>query len=253
MRLRAVVAALLLALLGATVAAAEIEVIELRHRLAAELAPTLSAVAGEDVVVKAAGSRLIVRGSPAAIDRLRAVVRTLDVPLQSLRISVRRASDAAAGGAGIGIGREGVKVYATQSAEDGSLVQTVRVMEGSTAFIDTGESVPVTDRIVVLDDDGAAYAERRRYQHRPEGFYATARVVDGRAIVDIAVADSEAGTDGEVLHRRVVSTVSGQPGQWIPLGVVRESAERDESGIIYSTRSAESRTGRIEIRVEIVE
>lgn len=247
------IAGLLLVVLTGLASAAQIEIIELQHRLAEELAPTLSAVVGEDVVVRAAGSRLIVRGSPTAINRVRELVRTLDSSIQLLRISVRRVSAAETEREGIGASRKGVEVYSSRSAKDGRLVQTVTVMAGSPAFIDTGESVPVTDRTVILSTGGVAYAEQRRYRRRPEGFYATARLADGRAVVDISVADSRDDADGVIQHRRVVSTVSGAPGQWIPIGVVREGAVREGSGIVYSTRIAESDRQRVEIRVERAE
>lgn len=244
---------LLLALFTGLVSAARIEVIELRHRLAAELVPTLSAVAGEDTIVRAAGSRLIVRGSPAAIERIRELARKLDSAAPLLRVSVRRASGAEVGREGLGADRGGVEVYSSRSAEDSSLVQTVTVMAGSPAFIDTGKSVPVTDRVMALGPNGAAYAERRRYQYRPEGFYATARLVGGRAVIDISVADSHGESGGVIQHRRIVSTVSGKLGEWIPVGAVEEGAAGAGSGVVYSTRSAESDRQQVEIRVEHVE
>lgn len=247
------VAGLLLVLLTGLASAAQIEVIELRHRLAGDLVPALSAVAGEDTVVRAAGSRLIVRGSPAAIDRVRELVRTLDTPIQSLRISVRRVSGAGVGHEGMGAGREGVEVYSSRSSEDSRLIQTVTAVAGSPAFIDTGKSVPIMDRIVALGNDGVAYAERRRYQHRPKGFYATARLIGGRAVIDISVADSSGNADGAIQHRRIVSTVSGKLGEWIPIGVVQEGAAQEGSGTVYSTRSAESDQQQVEIRVESAE
>lgn len=247
------IAGLLLVLLAGLASAAQIEVIELRHRLAEELVPTLSAVADEDTVVRAAGSRLIVRGSPAAIDRIRELARTLDSATPSLRISVRRVSGAETGRGGIGADRKGLEVHSSRSAEDGRLVQTVTVMAGSPAFIDTGRSVPITDRIVILGTNGAGYAERQRYQHRPEGFYATARLIDGRAVIDISVADSRGDADGAIRHHRIVNTVSGRLGEWLPIGVVQEDAAREGSDVIYSTRSAQSERQQIEIRVESAE
>ncbi|MDN5869461.1 MAG: hypothetical protein L0H73_01875 [Nitrococcus sp.] len=252
-RFASLIAGVLLVLLANLAVASQIEVIELRHRLAEELAPTLSAVAGEDVVVSAAGSRLIVRGSPEAIERMRKLAAELDTATQSLRISVRRVSGAAAGRGGVGADRKGVEVYSSRSAQDSRLLQTVTVRAGQPAFIDTGKSVPITDRRVILSTLGAAYTERRRYQHRPQGFYATARLVDGRAIVDISVADSSGNTGGAVQHRRLVSTVSGELGEWIGIGTVREGAAREGSGIIFSTRNVESDWQQIEIRVDVAE
>ncbi len=243
---------LLILLMGS--AAAEIEVIELRHQLAETLIPTLSAVAGEDVIVRAAGARLIVRGSPSAIERMRELVRKLDTPMQSLQISVRRVSGAAAGSEGLGAGHAGAEVYRSRSAEDTRLVQTVTVMPGRAAFIDTGKIIPTTDRFVALNRrGGVAYTERRRYRRWPEGFYATARLVAGRAVIDISVADSAGAVEGAIPSRRIVSTVSGELEAWIPIGVVQEGAVRADSGIVHSTRSADSARQRVELRVEVAQ
>ncbi|WP_040661989.1 secretin N-terminal domain-containing protein [Nitrococcus mobilis] len=254
MRCGFLAAGLLLILLASSASAAQIEVIELRHQLAETLLPTLSAVADEDVVVRAAGARLIVRGSPSAIERMRELVRKLDTPMQSLQISVRRVSVAAAGSEGLGAGREGAEVYRSRSAEDARLVQTVTAMPGRAAFIDTGKIIPTTDRFVALNRrGGAAYTERRRYRHWPEGFYATARLVAGRTVVDISVADSAGAVEGVVPSRRIVSTVSGELGAWLPIGVVQEGAAREGSGIVYSTRSTDSARQRVELRVEVAQ
>lgn len=247
-------AGLLLILLVGSALAAEIEVIELRHQLAETLLPTLSAVADENVIVRAAGARLIVRGSPGAIERMRELVRRLDTPMQSLQISVRRVSVAAAGSEGLGAGHEGAEVYRSRSAEDARLVQTVTAMPGRAAFIDTGKIIPTTDRFVALNRrGGVAYAERRRYRRWPEGFYATARLVAGRAVVDISVADSADAVEGAIPSRRILSTVSGDLGAWIPVGVVQEGAARESSGVVYSTRSADSARQRVELRVEVAQ
>ena len=243
--------AMLLILLGG-VAAADMEVMELHHRLAEDLVPALARVE-EGVVVKAAGSRLIMRGDPAGIARLREMARTLDVPIRSLRISVRRVSDALAAEAGVGVKREGIKIYGTRAAEDARLLQTVTTLEGRPAFIDTGQSVPITNRSAILGVNGAAYTERQRYQYRPEGFYATAHIVGDRVLVDIGLAHSNATDAGNVQHRRIVSTVAGRPGEWLPLGAIRETAARNGSGIVRNTRSAQSQGERLDIRVELLE
>lgn len=245
------VAAMLLSLLGG-VAAADLQVVELHHRLAADLLPALTALE-EGVVVKAAGSRLILRGEPASVNRLREMARTLDVPTRSLRISVRRVSDALATDAGAEVQRDGARVYRTGSAEDARLIQTVTTIEGRPAFIDSGRSVPIINRSALFGVNGAAYTERRRFQYWPEGFYATAHVVGERVSVDIGVAQSD-GTvaGGEVSHRRIVSTVSGRPGEWLSLGAVGETAAHNRSGIVRGTRSAHSQGERLDIRVEIL-
>lgn len=243
-------AAVVLVLLGG-VATADMEVLELHHRLAEELVPALAAL-DEGVVVKAAGSRLILSGDPAGIDRLRDVARRLDVPMRSLRISVRRVSDALAADTGAGVERDRVKVYGTRSAEDDRLLQAVTAIEGRPAFIDTGQSVPIIDRSALFGVNGAAYTARRRYQYRPKGFYATAHVLGDRVIVDISVAHSNRTAADKIQHRRIVSTVSGRPGEWLSLGAVRETAARNSSGIVRSTRSAQSQGERLAIRVEIL-
>ncbi|MCK7497302.1 MAG: hypothetical protein MZW92_45720 [Comamonadaceae bacterium] len=71
---------------------AELRVIALRHRLAAELIPAIEPLLGPGETVTGMDSRLIVRAAPATFMQLEPVIAALDVARRNLRITVRHGS-----------------------------------------------------------------------------------------------------------------------------------------------------------------
>jgi hypothetical protein len=243
---------------------ADIEVIQLQHRTAAELIPILRPAVGEGTALSGDGFRLIVRGTPAEIDEVRSTVRRLDQRQDDLRISLRRHTGRSAAASGIegsgeiraGTGQNSagarVKVYSTKDSDAGTQHQSVRAVEGKPTFIDTGSSVPVRSRIVGRDRGGGYVGESTRYRGTPDGFYATARVSgDNRVNVEISVvSESWRGQGQPIQHRRVLTTVSGRLNQWIPLAGVESSRSGNGGGLTRSTHSESDRFEALEIRVQ---
>lgn len=251
-----------LALIGLVLAAgsalADVAVIELRHRPAAELLPLVEPMTPAETVVRGDGSRLVVRGTPERIEAVRALVEQLDTRPEALRISLRIGSETVTGRAGAEIAGDGdergetgsVRVHGTRDATARDRIQTVRAVAGRPAFIDTGGTLLLTERTIAVRRRGAAIDERYRRMDWPDGFLATARVDGDRVTVTLRADRADPPRPDTATERqRIVTTVAGPLGQWIPVAAVSEQGARTGSGITRRSSDARDRRRTVELRV----
>lgn len=248
--------------LAATPTWAELEVIELDHRPAAELVPVIEPFLDADDVVRAHGFQLIIRASPARLKQVRQIIARLDSAPQQLRITVRQTRQTVGhdegGQAGARLSQGGAqlggRVYSTESREAGGGHQQLRVMEGKPALIQFGQAVPVGERTVTVTERGTHVQDTVRYEEVTTGFYVLPRVRGDRVILHISphrLTLSE--EDGGVVNlQQVTTTVTGPLGRWIDLGGTVEEVGRGESGAVYRTRERSEQQGHVQVKVERV-
>jgi type II secretory pathway component GspD/PulD (secretin) len=125
-------------------------------------------------------------------------------------------------------------------------------MEGGTATIYVGQSIPLGTRSTTQTPWGAQTTDSIEYRNVTSGFTVIPRLNGDRVTLDItAKRDSPASSGGGRFDVQGIQTsVSGKLGEWIALGGETSTETSRNSGIIYrSTRDEETR-GRILIRVE---
>ena len=133
------------------VGADELTIIDLQHRPAEELLPILQPMVGPGVALSGMDYKLLVRGSPGEVARIRELLAALDRAPRQLLVSVRYADGekerSAAVGADADIGHRDtsveVRAGAGTAALDEHSLNSVRVIEGNVAHISAGQSVPV--------------------------------------------------------------------------------------------------------------
>ena len=172
-----------------------VEVFPLRNRPAQDLLPAIRAVVGNEGVVEALDTRLVVRATPAALARIRAALPALDVAPRTLSVTVSQRRDAEtsarAGSARIETGRAPSTgggngetrtrtvvtgaFSASSSSAEGEDVQQMRVLEGHPAFIQVGRSVPVAVTGTVETPGGPVPARGTAFAESGSGFYVLAR------------------------------------------------------------------------------
>ena len=230
--------ALLLALgLALPVAAQDVtEVIPLRHRPAAELVPVLQSMIGRDGVVASLDTRLVVRATPEAMARIKALLPELDLPLRSVWITVRQAGRRQEGSAAGGVTVQGGsgtwttrdggttttttrRTTATGAFSAGSTsgsdeaTQRLRAVEGQPAYIGLGQAQAVPQVVVGPGGvaTGAAYVEAAT------GFWVLPRLSGQLVTLELATSQ-DAFTAAGLERRGVEATVSGRLGEWIQVG-----------------------------------
>ena len=265
--------ALLLCLLATLLAtgtfAAELTVIELRNRTAEEILPVLRPLAGQQVGLSGVDYKLIVRGTPEEIAKIREVLAVLDRAPRQLLISVRyggapqkKTSDVGAN-ANIGNGGAQVSVHgnvSTSSASD-SAVSSIRVLEGNSAHISTGQSVPVVTAFLPTQYNKrtTSIGIATDYRELESGFNVLPLLSGDRVLLDIATQQQRMndGNAGTTNTQRVNTTVAGKLGEWIELGSVTATGTEQRSSVatVGAERriSTQSDTRTVSVKVEQVQ
>jgi len=267
-------AILLLALgLAGLARADEVEVIQLKYRTAEQLIPTLSPLVEPGGGLSGRQSMLVIRASRANIAQLKQVVATLDTMPRRLMISVRQ--DAAGSfvqrGAGVsgtvasGDVRGGVNepprpqagvsagVYDSRGTADDRMTSQVQALEGSPAYISTGQSAPVRSTVVTPTPGGGSVVQSTTsFQNVASGFYVIPRVSGDRVFLDIAPQRATPGQQGpgSANYQQIVTTASGRLGEWFPLGGIDQSATRSQSGILYGSSGARTASSSVWVKVD---
>ena len=260
---------LMFALAFAATAKAEdatLEVISLQHRTAAEMLPLIQTFVAKDGMIKADGSKLIMRTTPANLAELRKLIAELDKPVRRLLITVKLLSGETARDSGSTMTSQvsddgetshiSTHVWRTEKRDNTDRVQQVQVNEGGQAFIDVGQQIPITDFGVALTQSGVFMNQDTRYATATTGFYAHPQISGDNVTVDISpyqttTADSASPPtfNTQSLH----TTVTGKLGEWIAIGGSTPTTDQDNKAVIeHSTSQRGEQDKKILLRVTVI-
>jgi type II secretory pathway component GspD/PulD (secretin) len=254
-------------------------VIELRNQPPEILIPTLKPLLRDGDTVSGFNHQLIVNSSPQRIDGIRTLVQQLDKPLHNLMISVKNnniesGTENNSGFSG-GIRREHIVIstgeplrkqegltvrsdglaYSTNTTQHSSNTRAehqVRTVEGSPAFIYTGESRHYPTR----NADGEIESTE---VNANKGFYVTARLAGDRVLLDIVVSNDEfnpptgRNSADSISTRQLSTTVSGRLGEWISLGGITLSDTENEKTLAKKITTGSSSLGDVSIKINALE
>jgi len=217
-----------------------------QYRVADELLPlaqTILAGEGQAVVDRGTNSIVLI-GPPATVADAMALLAKQDRKARTILVhyasrsvraleaaGVRIAWRAGSGSASIGTatfppGTTGIvaSVGAREAQGEGRFAGTLRIVEGRSGRIVTGQSVPITTR--------GRWTERTEYVTAESGFDTRARVLgDGRVQVDLAPIQSTLRRDGSVAFMGGDTSLILTPGETVVLGNIQEAREEAERGI----------------------
>lgn len=256
---------LLLALLLAPALRAQgIEIIQLKHRTADDVLPSLRAFVEPGGALTGQGYQLFVRASPANVRQLKQLLATLDRAPRQLAITVRqdRADERATRTVGADgsvtlttrrvIGNVQVEAADTRTVGTADATQTIRVLEGGRAFIAIGTAIPLTFRRWVVDQNGVTEARDTVYYDAVTGFHARPQLA-GDAVV-IEIAPEQSALAGNAVERAQLSTtVRGRLGEWIAVGGADARDEARSTGIAGTSSSAQSTQRGVWLKVEALD
>lgn len=253
----------------ATVWAQSLEVVDLKHRRADEVIPVLQPLLEPGGALTGQDYKLFVRTSKANLAQLHAVLAQIDVQARQLVVSVRqgtrreleREGVSASGTVRAGDGsvavnerprdRSGVTVRATDSTTrtQGGSVASVQVIEGNSAFIATGSSVPIVTAVAGGGGRRPWAAASTSYRNLSSGFMVTPRVNGQQVMLDIEQRNEQMN-GGRIETQQLTTQVGGWLGEWIELGGVSESSSSTSSGILERQYATSSDARSLWIRVE---
>ena len=256
----------------AVFAQGSLEVVPLQHRSAEQVIPILRPLLDPGGALTGQGYQLFVRTSPANLRDLRKALAAIDTPQRRLLISVRFGANADAARSNIearGTLRSGdvtignqrfpaertqveVRVISSRSASDERVDQRVQVLEGSRAFISTGQSRPLPRQQVFVGPTGVAVQDTTVIQNLDTGFDVTPRVSGNTVFLDISPQRETPGAlgQGSVQSQRVSSSISTPLGDWVELGGAVESGSGSAGGVLSSRDASTSESRRVWVKVE---
>ena len=257
---------------GAVLAADQLVVITLQHRLAGDLVELIQPVLGESGVVSGRGDKLLVRGSTSQIEAVRALLVELDAPALSLLITVvqgqrydRAGLRARFGyaahvggltveGGGVSLPEgDGVAIGGSlggwRTGQRDAVLQRVRATSGYSAWISTGQSVPY--RTGGYDQQGD-YRDSVVFRQSDTGFSVLPQVVGTRVTLQIGAtrARMDSSTPGAIVASGLSTRVTGVLGDWLEIGGVNEEVRQHTGTGSSIDRSSGQRAGQIWLRVQ---
>jgi len=255
--------------------AQELQVIELRHRLAEQVLPALQPLVEPGGVITGTNSMLFVRTSPANLEQIRQAVAALDRRPRQLRVTVGQgtaeavADSAVRGSASVGggdvqvgvnrppVGEPGVTVTARHATRDAELrnVSSVTTLEGAETFIAIGQSAPVSTTQVTTGWAGPNVVQTTEYRDANTGFYATPRVSGDRVTLDLSPTQQRftgPPSDRRVATAGVTTQVSGRLGEWIRVGGASSTGRSETGGLLARGTGSDAASYSVWVKVEEV-
>ena len=246
-----------------------IEVIPAQHQQAENLIEPLKTILEPGATIKAFQHQLIIKTTATNLEEIRLLLEELDKPAKSLLIHVRQGNSAnrtgykvAASGeiyisdsSRVIINKSGdptvkVKSYNTHSSDTGTI--NVTATEGHPAFITTGQQMPFLSS-VTTDLYGNTYGGIQ-YKDVTRGFYATPFVRgDDNLVIEISSQNNKLSRKGgaAIDTQQVSTTVRGRLNEWLPLGGVNQTTNKEGSGILSRKYKTQSSNMNWEIMVEL--
>ncbi len=240
--------------------------LELQHRPAADLAGILEPLLGEGTRLAVSGNRLVLSGGSRELNDLEKVVRQLDSPRRTLRLTVRQtASGVSADGAmevGAGIrledsaegqvtGRASRTLGTRAQASD----QFLLVLDGEEGFIQVGQDVPYTSELAVVGGRHLAVGQSIDFRQVSTGFKVRPWLVGESVRLDVAphMMALEGGQGrGGLSFSSLVSSVQFPLGHWFNLGGHQEARDDVSRAILSRLAWAGNERREIFIRVDPV-
>ena len=249
----------LLALLATQLWAQGLQVIELQHRTAEDVIPVLQPLLKQGDALTGSEYRLFVRTDAATLAQIRGVLEQLDRKPRQLWISVRRATrssmeqESTAGSVRLGTDGAGGTVIATQGqdAQRGGGIASVQVSEGNSAFIGTGQSIPVVTSVFAGGGRRGIAGASTGYRDLNSGVLVTPRVSGDNVILEIEQQHQEpAGGSTSVRSFALTTQVQGRLNEWISLGAVDQSQVSQSTGTLSRQYSTSDDSTSLWVKVE---
>ncbi len=248
----------------------ELTTIELSYANPQQIRAAIIPFLSEGSSVSVYQDQLILNVTPEELAKTRELLKQLDSAGQQLLVSLRsdgvgsdshRSVDVEAslkaGDTTITTGRgkrtaetrTTVRVHDSSGTNTDNGNQAVRVTEGMPAYISTGMTAPIHS--YTTGPDGRRYYQQG-YVDAVSGFYATTWVNDGVVRISIDQSNNQL-KGGTVSTQQLQSQVSGALGEWLPIGVISDTASQQTQGIVSRGQSSRANSTQLFIKVELLQ
>ncbi|MGZ8165830.1 MAG: secretin N-terminal domain-containing protein [Methylobacter sp.] len=243
-----------------------IEVIPLYNRPASEIQPLLTPLLENTDRVIANGSHLVVKTTPERLAEIKSLINDLDTRLNNLIITVMQSRHTTAhelnAAAGIRLNipiddpsKSGGKITSrfsrTQDQNANESIQTIRTVEGNTAYIKAGNKYPITTTQTYYSGYGYPdVSTNTEFIDATTGFAVTPRLAGEQAVLDISPWSDRINTRNQIQTQNAQSTLRINLGEWIELGGIDENSQSSGNKNFSRMRQTGESTLRILIKVD---
>ncbi|CAM2915104.1 TPA: type II/III secretion system protein [Legionella pneumophila] len=222
------------------------KVIELNYLQADKVIQLIQPLLQTDEKVSGSGQTLIVNVSPQTLTQIRNVLHKIDVPPVVFNITVYQGDPEWLSS------QDGNDVsYSTQPQYEVQRSQSVKVMSGESAFVATGEQVPVVTSVGVgLLATGVSYE-----QHNIQNGLLVHPVLQGSQVkltVRRVREQENVESDQQFDNQQIDTTIMAPLNKWVPLGTAEGVQNTDSSSTSYTAGRPFSQNSTLYIKVSVV-
>jgi hypothetical protein len=258
--------------------AGELEVIQLQNRSVDEVLPVLQPLLEPGGTLTGMNDQLILRASERNRAEIKKALATIDRAPRQLVIHVRQdmsrdvqqrginATGALVLGNGVQISQSpagpgsvrppvtsvDIGVRDSRRQQQDTAEQMVRVMDGGSAYISAGVSVPIPMRSVYLGPGGTVISESTVYRDLASGFYATPRLMGDRVTIDISPQQTGTGHGGYGAQpvQRLYTSVQTRLGEWVQIGATDNASTQHNRQLLGADTQTNSGSTGVWLKVE---
>jgi type II secretory pathway component GspD/PulD (secretin) len=234
------------------------EIIELKARTANEVIPIVKPLLQPNGAVTGMNNQLIIRATPEQTAQVKKILKRIDRPARKLIIYVRHGAtydldrdgvsadiNAKLGKhSNITMGREfdpgsaRIRVRSSSTNSQLDATQHIQGLEGKPAFIATGKSVPIHEQTTIISGNSLQQQNSVRYRDVTTGFYVTPYLNGNQVTISVSPHMERQGTiHGTYDIAEADTTVRGKIGEWITIGGVASSLDRNRSDILRKSQT----------------
>ena len=230
----------LMLLSNAGISQQHITTLQLHHTDPQLLLPVIKAQLSPTSSVQAYQNKLILNVTDDELKKIKALIRQLDAAGKQLLITVKKADQEMTrqqtgkaqmhfqGNPDIKVGSEhgnstnnrletSVNIKNQYSTHTGSSANGIRATEGKPVYISTGST------ILINNNTTGSLKENRQPIDANSGFYATAWVDDRTVTVLLDQQQNKFQTPSTITSQQLQTRVTGNLGEWIPVGYFNNS------------------------------
>lgn len=279
--------ALLILIMSVSPALAEsmkIEIIPLKSGLVSDIVPIIKPLVVEGGTVTGMNNQLIVKTTPSNLKQIKSVLAQIDRAPRRLMISVKQNVDGNLNRSESGLsGRYNsgnVKFESPDISNEGTIIQgkdsdgnviryrtletrsrledkntfRIQTLEGSPAYINTGQSVPIPTQTTVVTGGGVVVNDGVQYREVTSGFYVLPRLSGDNVTLMVSPQLSRVSPNQAAVFdvQNVETTVSGRLGEWIPIGGATQHFNDNSRRNTISTKRRGQEQRNVLIKVEEV-
>lgn len=224
----------------------KIETIQLNHRLAAEVLNEIQPFLPKEATARTSNDFIILQATPSVISEIKQLINQLDIPDQSLKISVLKTDTALSDSQrsqtdshivmndhGITAGAS-IKQWSTNNATSKDQYYQARGIAGRPIMMTTGQALPQKEQYLFLGTNGErAIQTQTRYIDINNGFQAVANILPNhQANIEIYPEFTRFSKRHGVIDRsQLFSSVSGPVGVWLEMGQISHDKAMQQSGV----------------------